>query len=183
MVDWVIQIFKYRNIVPGTVLFLILPYFYFVMFRPENNLSDIQEKIRLKIESLGRITKREVYLSCVLLFGLVFWVFGAALEIPATFVAMFSLFVLITIKVIDWNDVINNSKAWDSYFWLALMIKISQQISDSGIAAGFGDFCASTIMAIQLSGTGASFLLAIIYFLTMYLFSSITAYDLFTNSI
>lgn len=147
------------------------------MFRPPNNLSDIQQKIGLKLENLGMISKKEVYLSCVLLFCLVFWVFGSALEIPATFVAMFSLFVLITIKVIEWNDVLKNSKAWDSYFWLALMIKISQQISDSGLATQFGDLCASTIMAMKFSGTGAAFLLSIMYFLTMYLFSSITAYD------
>jgi DASS family divalent anion:Na+ symporter len=129
------------------------------------------------------ISKQEVQLLCVLMFCFVFWIFGSSLEIPVTFVAMVSLFVLITLKIMDWSHVLKNHKAWDSFFWLALMIKISQQISDSGVAKRFGDFCASAIMMMNLSGFGASFLLGMVYFITMYFFSSITAYNLFTDHI
>jgi DASS family divalent anion:Na+ symporter len=180
LVIWVtFTALNFRNIVPGTILCLLLPYFYFIIFCPVNNQSGIQHKIGLKLAVLGMISKKEIHLLGILVFCLVFWVFGSYLDISTTFVAMVSLFAIITFNIMSWNDVVKNYKAWDSFFWLSLMIKLSQQISDSGLAKSFGDSCASTIISMNLDGFGASFLLAIIYFLTMYLFSSITAYDFF----
>ena len=119
---------------------------------------------------MSKVSRKEVNLSCILVFCLVFWIFGAALEIPVAFVAIVSLFVLVTIDVIEWKNVVQNSTAWDSFFWLALMIQISQQISDSGLAMRFGEFCATSIISMNLPSTVASFLLAVVYFLSMYFF-------------
>ena len=173
-VDFGFATWSLGAVMPALCLISILPLFFLVSYKPDYNPTAIVECAKRDLVDLGPISKNEIALSAVLLGCLGFWVTGKWTGIPGTFVAFTALFILIALGVMEWKDVSENAKAWDSFFWLAIMIMLAGQITKSGLAAIMGDACSKVITSMNVSPVLAAVLLGIMYFFSMYLFSSIT---------
>ncbi|KAI9243649.1 Sodium/sulfate symporter [Sporodiniella umbellata] len=168
------------SIVPVMVCALLLPYLLAracgvlsQMSVKESERHEVVDHAKRQLNDMGAMTCKEWQLCCILLSCLVLWSTSAYTEIDSTLVALLGVALLIVLQTIEWKDIVSNTHAWESIFWLGGFITIATQLSEAG---------ASTYLGSQISLAVAHFhlpvipTLAIAYFLTSFLFSSLTAH-------
>ncbi|RKO91390.1 Sodium/sulfate symporter [Blyttiomyces helicus] len=163
-------------IVPGGIVVVILPIFFKWVTKAKYNPADVVGQIDAQLDALGPLTLAEKQLGFVLVGCLLLWMTGSSTGIPETWVAMTGLVVLLLLGTVSWDEVVSNSKAWDAFFWLSGMVLMAEQVSSLGISRFIGQHCARMLATAEVSPVSASLLLGLLYFFSMYIFSSITAH-------
>ncbi|KAG1437427.1 hypothetical protein G6F56_013111 [Rhizopus delemar] len=91
----------------------------------------------------------------------------------STLVALLGIVSLLYTGTIEWKDVANNTNAWETLFWLGGFITIATQLSEAGASAYLGRQISDMITRFNLPAIPA---LGIAYFLTTFMFSSLSAH-------
>ncbi|KAI8893217.1 Sodium/sulfate symporter [Globomyces pollinis-pini] len=175
-IDFTFMTWTIGAFLPGLICGIILPIFFLWMYKPHYDGKHVIIEAKNQLELLGPLSVKELQLCTVLGIALTLWMTGDVTDIPETFVAFMALVALLSLNTISWNEVCNNAKAWDTYFWLAGMLVMAEQLSKLGVSDYLGDHCATLIRHITSSPSAASMLLAFFYFITMFMFSSITGH-------
>ncbi|KAI9327035.1 Sodium/sulfate symporter [Obelidium mucronatum] len=161
--------------IPVLVLFFLIPRlcYYLAGVKTEDfNASIIIENSMQDLHQMGPISPSEVATAVILSGCLLTWV---ADVMPDGLVAMLGLNAMMIVGVLRWEDIRDNGKAWDSFFWLAGMVMIVEQMNKMGLSQAVGDWCRDVL----INGMGpisSSLVLGFFYFVSMYLFSSITSH-------
>lgn len=163
-------------IVPGIISMLLLPLVIYKIAKPD--LSRIKYANGAgKIEMHGlsdKISRKEIVLSIVLVMLLVLWSTGSLHGIHTTTVAWIGVCLLILFNVHKWSEFIGNKEAWEALIWLGGLITIARLLSSYGFIEWF-------VLNVKESVEGYSgllilLILLLIYFYSMYLFSSLSAH-------
>lgn len=126
-----------------------------------------------ELREMGSMSTKELQL-CFVLFGcLILWVTSGYTNIDSTLVALMGIVALLHMGTIHWKDVANNTNAWETLFWLGGFVTIASQLSESGASQYMGHRISSGIKHLNLPAVPA---LAIAYFLTTFIFSSLSAH-------
>ncbi|KAJ1719760.1 hypothetical protein LPJ53_005522 [Coemansia erecta] len=160
--------------VPALLLLFMLPPIMHAYLRPRVDFARLEQEIHRQSASLGPVAAAEYKLCATLLCCLVLWVGTPYFGVDATVVAYMAILVLILVDVLTWEDIVKNHKAWDTFFWLASFIVLAEQLSALGVTGWIGDSLSRSLHnASPLSSTLS---LAVAYFFSMYLFSSISSH-------
>ncbi|KAJ1886784.1 hypothetical protein LPJ66_009456 [Kickxella alabastrina] len=160
--------------VPVLLLILIMPPIMHAFMRPTVNFARLECEIRRQNCNLGPVSEDEYKLCLTLLCCLVMWVGMPYFGIDATVVAFIAIVALILLNVLNWEDVVRNHKAWDTFFWLAAFIVLAEQLSELGVTDWIGNTLSSSLH--NASPLRSTLTLAIVYFFSMYFFSSISSH-------
>ncbi|OAD69837.1 hypothetical protein PHYBLDRAFT_171858 [Phycomyces blakesleeanus NRRL 1555(-)] len=128
---------------------------------------------RDELARMGPMSSKEWCLCWVLILCLSLWVTGGYTNIDSTLVALIGIAVLLHTSTITWKDVSTNTNAWDSLFWLGGFVTIAQQLSEAGASAFMGHKISIAIVHFNLPPVLA---LSSAYFLTTFMFSSLSAH-------
>ncbi|CDH50377.1 anion transporter [Lichtheimia corymbifera JMRC:FSU:9682] len=134
---------------------------------------DIVQHAQLELEKMGSMSAKEWQLCLVLLMCLVLWVTSSYTKLDATLVALLGLVVLLHMGTMTWKDISKNTSAWDTLFWLGGFVTMAHQLSDAGASAFLGHRISNMIEDLGLPPVP---FLAIAYFLTTFMFSSLSAH-------
>ncbi|CAO3592600.1 unnamed protein product [Absidia cylindrospora] len=141
---------------------------------PKQSHNDhIVEHARQELVTMGSMSKREKQLCSVLMGCLCLWVTSGYTQLDSTLVALIGIVALLHMGTISWNDVSTNTTAWDTLFWLGGFITIAQHLSNAGASTYLGDHISETITDLGLPPVPC---LALAYFMTTFLFSSLSAH-------
>ncbi|KAI8138091.1 Sodium/sulfate symporter [Fennellomyces sp. T-0311] len=133
----------------------------------------IVKHAQTELERMGPMSRREWQLCFVLLMCLSLWVSASYTNLDATLVALIGIVALLQMGTITWKDVAGNTSAWDTLFWLGGFVTIAQQLSEAGASAFLGHKISNAIDDLGLPPVPA---LAVAYFLTTFMFSSLSAH-------
>ena len=162
-------------IVPGLVSLLVLPVLLYFVYPP--TLKDTPEApkfAREKLKNLGVLSSGEIIMVLVFALLLVLWVFGDKFGIDATSAAIIGLTILLVTGVLQWDDIVSEKRAWNTFIWMAVLIMLSDQLSKLGITGWFGDELQRSVST--LSWQTVFILVSVIYFYAHYFFASMTAH-------
>ncbi|KAI8365064.1 Sodium/sulfate symporter [Choanephora cucurbitarum] len=137
------------------------------------DIDDVVKHAIKQLQEMGRMTCKEWQLCFVLLGCLVLWVTSAYTSIDSTLVALVGIASLLHMGTIQWKDVSNNTNAWETLFWLGGFVTMANQLSESGASQFLGHKISSAIIHLHLPPVPA---LSIAYFLTTFMFSSLSAH-------
>lgn len=140
------------------------------------NMIAVREKVSHELSTLGPPSKQEWKLIFVLIICLTLWITKDQTGLNSALVAFTAVIVLLFTNVLEWDQVARNSKAWDSCFWLSILIMMAGQLRKVGAAQLIGETVSDGIARSGVGSVGASILLALVYFLSMYMFSSLTGH-------
>ncbi|KAI9199614.1 Sodium/sulfate symporter [Polychytrium aggregatum] len=163
-------------VVPGLVVAALIPLILSKFVRTSYNACAVRSLAKQELSRMGPLSSKEIQVLSVLILCLALWVSGSSLDMPEAYVALLGISLLLMMGTISWNEVIENSKAWDSYFWLSGMVLIADQISKLGLARWFGNFCVGFLESAHLSPLTSTISISTIYFLSMLMFSSLTGH-------
>jgi len=163
-------------IVPGLVGLLVIPYFFYKLYKPEiTETPEAVEMATAKLKEMGRPALSEWLMVIVFSFVLVLWVIGEkAFGIDGTTAALLGLALLLLTGVLTWKDVLEEHNAWDVLIWTGGLIMMAGFLNKLGMIPWF-----SKVVGASMAGHSwqVGFLvLAVTYFYAHYFFASMTAH-------
>lgn len=156
----------------GIVMLLVLPLLIYWIYPPEIKEGEAVPKwAASELEKIGKISRNEIMLACIVFTAILFWIFGAAI-INATTVALVAVSLMIITKIIKWDDIAGNKTAWNTIILLAFLVSLAEGLSRTGFIHWFDQGVA--VYMQDFSPIVAMYLLVAIYFFSHYMFASTT---------
>jgi L-tartrate/succinate antiporter len=158
----------------GIPMMFLVPLMTFVLYPPRLKRGErLPGWAAGELLAIGPLSIREVVLAVLVVSALVLWIFGGGL-IDATTVGIGVVSLMIGLRVVSWNDVLENRAAWNTFVWFASLVTLAAGLS----SVGFLKWVAALMSArlTGLSSTTVIVALTLAYFLLHYMFASITAH-------
>lgn len=158
----------------GILMLALLPPLVYWIYPPEiRKAPEVPAWAASELKKMGRISRAEVTLALLVGAALLLWVFGGSV-IDATTTALMIVCFMMVLGVLTWADLAANTGAWTTLVWFATLIALADGLK----RVGFVDWFAQTIAPrlANLSPTLAMVALLVIFFVSHYLFASITAH-------
>jgi DASS family divalent anion:Na+ symporter len=169
--DWFVA-----AIAPAAFSGLILLLFFSWTQKPEYDSQVVLEAASERYSRLGPLSRNEMKLIGVLLISLGLWTTTSLTHLTEALIAFMALLGLLLLQILKWEDIIKNEKAWDTFFWLAGMLLMAEQLSKLGFSTYIGTKCQQLVTSITSNPWLGMMLFGACYFVSMYMFSSITGH-------
>lgn len=163
-------------IVPGLVSLLVVPFLIYKLFPPEiKETPEAVDLAKAKLRELGPMKQAEWMMLGVVVILLTLWIFAKQLgDMNATTAALVGLALLLLLGVLTWDDVKNETGAWDTLVWFAALVMMAGFLNKIGMIPWF-----SKSIGGMMSGKNwviAFLVLSLSYFYSHYFFASNTAH-------
>ncbi|KAJ2544973.1 hypothetical protein EV175_005846 [Coemansia sp. RSA 1933] len=160
--------------VPGLLVVAMVPPVMYMVMRPKVDFGLLSLDIRQQYRALGPVSAAEMKLCGTLLGCLVLWIGTPFFGVDSAVVAYMAIIVLVLVDILSWDDIVKNHKAWDTFFWLASFIVLAEQLTALGVTEYIGNSLSRSLQ--HASPMASTLMLALVYFMSMYLFSSISSH-------
>jgi DASS family divalent anion:Na+ symporter len=121
------------SIVPGFLTLAIVPWMLLRLVRPElANTEGARAMAREELVRRGPMKREERWLVVIMLCVMAGWVTSPWHGVPNTFVALTGLCALLLVRVIDWDDLLAEHRAWDAIIWFAPLVMMSDTMNENG---------------------------------------------------
>jgi DASS family divalent anion:Na+ symporter len=120
--------------VPGFLTLALVPWLLFRLVKPE--ITDTQPARQLaarELQRMGPLRREEKWLMVIMLGVMTGWVTSPLHGIPNTFVALAGLGALLLARVIAWEDLLAEQRAWDALMWFAVLVMMSDSLNEIGV--------------------------------------------------
>eukprot|EP00898_Chlorokybus_atmophyticus_P006494 jgi/Chlat1/6846/Chrsp51S06533 len=162
---------------PAIAALLAGPFIMFKLYPPEiQNTPEAPGIAAEKLKKMGPMTRDEKVMVATMLLAVTLWVAGEALKVSSVSAAMLGLSILLLSGVLQWSDCLNESAAWDTLAWFAVLVGMSGQLNSLGVVKFLSDTVAGALASMNLAWPAALTVLSGVYFGVHYLFASQTAH-------
>ncbi|MCH9608818.1 MAG: putative malate transporter YflS [Chlamydiales bacterium] len=162
-------------LVPGLISLTLMPLIVYKIYPPEiHHTPDAAHFAKKKLADMGPFSRRECLMLIIFVCLLFLWILGGVLHINATMAALGGLAMILVLGILDWEDVIREKSAWDTFIWFSSLIMLATQLGKLGFTPWFSH---QIVRFVGNMGWVAAFsILALIYFYSHYFFASNTAH-------
>lgn len=158
----------------GVPLLLALPLLVYWLYPPTLQQSaEAPAWARQELGKMGRLSIRECAVALLALTAILFWIFGSA-YVNATTVALAVVSLMLFAGVVTWDDLLANREAWKALTLLGTLVTLSDGLARTGLVGWFAESAAGAMAGLPPNLTIAGIVGA--YFLSHYLFASLTAH-------
>ena len=160
--------------VPGVLGLLVIPWLLFRLHPPEiQDTTAARTLARAELDRMGPMSRDERWLVGILALVMIGWVTASWHPIPNTFVALAGICAMVILRVIAWDVLLDERRAWDAVMWFAPLLMMADELAKSGIVAKLSKDVFGNIQGWPwLAGMTA---LVLIYLYVHYGFASMTA--------
>ncbi len=163
--------------VPGLVSCLVVPWVVHKVLPPEITHTPEASAFAVReLAALGPVRRTEGITLAVFIGVGLLWLTTGWHRLDVTFVAMAGLSVMLIAGTLRWENVIAERAAWDVFIWYGGLLKMGELLNATGVptaaAAAIGGLLTGVDWLVVLV------LVLLIFFVTHYLFASITAHML-----
>jgi len=134
----------------------------------------VRRHAKEELHAMGPMGSKEKITIGVFALLVLFWSCGNFFSIQATEAAILGVGLFLITRVLSWKDVLNEELAWDTFFWMAILIMMAAELRHLGVVTYFTERITSFIPCYNWQIAFA--VLALIYFYTHYFFASTTAH-------
>lgn len=162
-------------IVPGCISLLLVPILIYRLYHPvmTNTMAAISHA-ETELRALGRFSSEERRLCVIMLLVMAGWITSPWHHIPNAFVALGGVSAILLWRVLDWSDLLSETKAWDALIWFAPLIMMASELNKRGVIQTLSQsmFGYARVLPWMLGLV----LLAVAYLYVHYGFASMTAH-------
>ena len=161
--------------VPALFSLAAVPYFIHRWHRPEiSDTAPARTMAADRLKEMGRMSPREKGLVVILFAVMIGWVTSPWHGIGNAFVALTGVCAQLLTGLLDWDELLSETKAWDVLLWFAPLIMMADELNSGGVVKVLSE--SLFVHLAGLSGIVALATLALIYFYIHYVFASMTAH-------
>ena len=166
----------YAASVPGLICLFLTPLVVYFLCPPELKQLDNKAIAKKGLEELGPMTVREKTLLGLFVVAVLAWIFSDQLHVSSSTIAISVMALLVILAVINWEDLLKNKGAWNTFIWYGGILGLSSVLDK----AHFFTWLSETLKQVMNFGEGHA-TVATIAILTVsvgvrYLFASGGAY-------
>ncbi|CAL7960498.1 putative malate transporter YflS [Alphaproteobacteria bacterium] len=174
-IDWVN--WAIGAIVPGLISLLALPVILYILCKPTVvNGHEIVIAAKETLRAMGSLKTSEIFTFIIFLALIAMWIFEHYLSLNATTAAMIGLSALLLTKVLNWNDVVKEQGAWDTFIWFSILVVLAGALNDLGTTK----WMVSKIELLYKHNNMGKFslltILCLFFFYIHYFFASVTVH-------
>jgi DASS family divalent anion:Na+ symporter len=119
--------------VPGFLALALIPWIILKLVTPEiHDTGPARELASRELARMGSLTRNEKWLIAIMLAVMAGWVTSPLHGIANAFVALSGLCALLLARVITWDDLLDERRAWDAFIWFAPLVMMSDVLSENG---------------------------------------------------
>jgi DASS family divalent anion:Na+ symporter len=162
-------------IVPGLLSLLATPLLIYRLSPPE--LTSTPNAVQIakdELKKMGKVSSKEWIMIVTLVILLSLWVFGSAIGVSAANAAFIGVSILILTGVLDWEDIITEKGAWNTFVWFATLVMMASFLNTFGLVKWMSDQI--NLLIGGMDWLVAFPMIALIYFYVHYFFASSTAH-------
>jgi DASS family divalent anion:Na+ symporter len=161
--------------VPGLLTLGIVPLLIRAMHPPEiTDVGPARQLARAQLAARGPMTRDEKALGLVLLAVMAAWVTQPFHGLHPTIVALCGVSTLLILRVMTWQDLLKETRAWDALVWFAALVMMASELNKAGVIAILSKTLFGELTGLPWIAT--ILLLAVGYFYIHYTFASLTAH-------
>lgn len=123
------------SIVPALLTLTLVPLLLHRLVRPSiSDTEPARAHARNALAELGPMKPAERWLVIVMLAVMAGWVMGEQRHgIPNTFVALAGVSTLLLTRVLSWDDLLGERRAWDALIWFAPLLMMAEALQENGV--------------------------------------------------
>ena len=168
--DWAIA-----TLVPGLLCLALIPVVLLWIVRPQvRQTPDATALAQRELDTMGPISANEIKMALLFVGLLLLWIFGEDLDIGASLAAAIGVSLMFVLRVLTWQDALEEKSAWDTMIWIALLIMLAGKLNQYGMVKWFGQEFSGYLKGMP--GLAIFMLVAAIYLYVHYFFASATAH-------
>ena len=160
---------------PGFLTLALIPWLLFRLVKPEiTDTRPARELAGRELDRMGPLKREEKWLMVIMLGVMTGWVMSTTLGVNNTFVALAGLSALLLARVITWDDLLSEQRAWDALIWFAPLVMMSDAMNDIGVIK----ILSGKLFGLMVGWAWPMVLLALVisYCYVHYSFASMTAH-------
>jgi len=158
----------------GIALLILIPLITYWIYPPEvKEGAEVPAWAAQELKKMGSLSNREIILAGLVVLALALWIFGGSF-INATTAALVVISLMLILGVVTWDDIVKNSAAWNTLAWFATLVALADGLNRVGFVKWFAESIAGQMGG--LSPFVAMIGLVVVFYVTHYLFASITAH-------
>ena len=162
--------------VPGLLCLLLTPLVVYVLYPPELKKVDNAAIAKKGLEEIGPISKQEKTLLGLFVVAVLAWIFSDQLHVSSSTIAISVMALLVILAVINWEDLLKNKGAWNTFIWYGGILGLSSVLDK----AHFFTWLSETLKQVMNFGEGhatvATIAILVVSVGVRYLFASGGAY-------
>ncbi|MDR0299959.1 MAG: anion permease [Streptococcaceae bacterium] len=161
--------------VPGLLCMIIMPIILFKIFPPQIKETPTASKwAKEELATLGKTSLAEKIMLGTFVLALILWVLSSFIGLDAATVGFLAVGILLVTGVINWTDVLNESGAWNTFFWFSVLVVMAGQLNKLGFIGWVSKHIGG--MLHGLNWILLLVILVVVYFYLHYLFASEVAH-------
>jgi L-tartrate/succinate antiporter len=155
-------------------LLLAVPALAYLLYPPEIKRGDrVPSWAARELREMGALSRQEAVLAVLVLLAILLWVFGGE-HVESATAALVVIGLMLITRVLTWEDMARNHTAWTTLILLATLVTLAGGLSRTGFIRWFADTVGARVGGYP---PGATILaLVTVYFLSHYMFASLTAH-------
>jgi len=124
--------------VPALLSLSIVPLIIFKLYPPEIfDTEPARDMARTELHAMGAMRRDEWFLVAIFLAVMTGWVTSPWHGIPNAFVALAGVSALLLCRVLSWDDLLDQRRAWDALIWFAPLLMMADALNEAGIIKVF----------------------------------------------
>lgn len=165
----------FLGFLPLGVLFLVgAPLLAYWIYPPEvKEGNEVAAWASKELEKMGGFSRQQITLALLVFSALLVWIFGGHF-IDATTAALGLICLMLLTGVLSEGDIMANKGAWRTFVWFATLIDMADGLNRVGFVKWFAGLVGAHL--VGLPPIAAMLGLLVVYFLSHYLFASVTAH-------
>ncbi|CAK9884848.1 MAG: L-tartrate/succinate antiporter [Candidatus Erwinia impunctatus] len=158
----------------GIILLLSMPLLAYWLYPPEVKTNDeVPRWASQELKKLGKLTRNEILLLVFVCCALLMWIFATAWIEPAM-AALLVIVLMLWTGVLNWNDIVSNKPAWNTFAWFATLVALADGLAKVGFISWLGK--EGAVLLEGISPDVATVIIILAFYLLHYLFASTTAH-------
>lgn len=158
----------------GIVLLILIPLITYWIYPPEiRNGDEVPKWAARELSKMGQLSGNELILAVLVALALGLWIFAGS-YINATTTGLLVISLMLLSGVFSWDDMMKHASAWNTLAWFATLVALAEGLNRVGFVKWFADQ-----VVVHMQGFApftAMVLLVMIFYVTHYLFASVTAH-------
>src|SRR5258706_2649777 len=119
--------------VPGLLTLTIVPWLLFRWTKPEiRDTAPARALARAELARMGALTREEKWLAAIMFGVMAGWVGQPWHGVSNTFVALAGLSAILLARVLTWDDLLAEHRAWDALIWFGPLVMMADQLNELG---------------------------------------------------
>jgi divalent anion:Na+ symporter, DASS family len=162
-------------IVPGLLAIALVPLLIYKLVPPaETEAATARAGADRALAELGPVARREWTLLLVMLGVMAGWITSPLHGLHNTVVALAGVSTLLLSRVITWDDLLSEGRAWDALIWFAPLLMMADALTEAGVIGVLSQTLFARVTGLSW-GIGLPVLL-LSYLYLHYGFASMTAH-------